>query len=242
MTTSFIAPPFYSAIEMAESTPENPIFNPVWKGWFIKLASLHSLTGQVGTLDATGAITLSPVGASVTLAPTLTGTVVVNPSVTGSINNMTLGLTIPKAASVTTLNSTVPTGTPPFTVASTTPVANLSVASAATATSATSAATLTTPRTIGGVSFNGSVNITVASATGSFSIGTSGSTGTTFTVGTGFGCNGASPQTPYASGGTAPAGGTGTAAGGWDTAAHRDAAITLLNNIQAALVAVGIMS
>ena len=61
-------------------------------------------------------------------------------------------------------------------------------------------------------------------------------------VTTGFSCNGASPQTPYASGGAAPAGGTGTAAGGWDTAAHRDAAITLLNNIRSALLANGIMS
>lgn len=59
---------------------------------------------------------------------------------------------------------------------------------------------------------------------------------------TGFGCNGATVQTAFASGGAAPAGGTGTAAGGWDTAAHRDAAITLLNNIRSALVANGIMS
>ncbi len=57
-----------------------------------------------------------------------------------------------------------------------------------------------------------------------------------------FGCNGQTPQTAFASGGAAPAGGTGTAAGGWDTAAHRDAAITLLNNIRSALVANGIMS
>jgi hypothetical protein len=58
----------------------------------------------------------------------------------------------------------------------------------------------------------------------------------------GFGCNGKTAQTAYASGGAAPAGGTGTAAGGWDTAAHRDSAITLLNNIRTALVNAGIMS
>lgn len=57
-----------------------------------------------------------------------------------------------------------------------------------------------------------------------------------------FGCNSATAQTAYASGGAAPAGGVGTAAGGWDTAAHRDAAITLLNNIRSALVANGIMT
>ena len=49
-------------------------------------------------------------------------------------------------------------------------------------------------------------------------------------------------QTPTASGGAAPAGGVGTAAGGWDTAAHRDSAITLINNIRTALIAAGIMS
>jgi hypothetical protein len=58
----------------------------------------------------------------------------------------------------------------------------------------------------------------------------------------GFGCNTKTPQTAYASGGAAPAGGTGTAAGAYDTAAHRDALITLVNNIRAALVANGIMS
>lgn len=57
-----------------------------------------------------------------------------------------------------------------------------------------------------------------------------------------FACNGATPQTAFASGGAAPAGGTGTAAGGWDTAAHRDAAITLINNMRTALVNNGIMS
>jgi hypothetical protein len=49
-------------------------------------------------------------------------------------------------------------------------------------------------------------------------------------------------QTPTASGGAAPAGGVGTAAGGYDTAVNRDAAITLLNNIRTALIAAGIMT
>lgn len=46
----------------------------------------------------------------------------------------------------------------------------------------------------------------------------------------------------YASGGAAPAGGTGATAGAYDTAVNRDAAITLLNNIRTALIAHGIMS
>jgi hypothetical protein len=45
-----------------------------------------------------------------------------------------------------------------------------------------------------------------------------------------------------ASGGAAPVGGVGTAAGGWDTAVNRDAAITLLNNIRTALIANGILT
>lgn len=52
----------------------------------------------------------------------------------------------------------------------------------------------------------------------------------------------ASYQTPTPSGGAAPAGGVGTAAGGYDTAVNRDAAITLLNNIRTALIKAGIMS
>jgi hypothetical protein len=63
-----------------------------------------------------------------------------------------------------------------------------------------------------------------------------------FATSAAFGCNGATAQTALASGGAAPAGGTGATAGAYDTAAHRDAAITLLNNIRTALVNNGIMS
>ena len=47
---------------------------------------------------------------------------------------------------------------------------------------------------------------------------------------------------PTASGGAAPAGGVGTAAGGYDTAANRDAAIALLNTIRTCLIANGLMT
>jgi hypothetical protein len=71
---------------------------------------------------------------------------------------------------------------------------------------------------------------------------------TSMTVGTGFGCNGKSPQTAYASGGavattaalsSAP---IETVAYGFTTAAQPAALITAVNNIRAALVANGIMS
>lgn len=57
-----------------------------------------------------------------------------------------------------------------------------------------------------------------------------------------FGANGALAQTAVASGAAAPAGGVGTAAGGYDTAAHRDALIALVNIMQSALIANGIMT
>ena len=47
---------------------------------------------------------------------------------------------------------------------------------------------------------------------------------------------------PTASAGPAPAGGVGTAAGGYDTAANRDAAITLLNTIRTCLITNGLMT
>jgi len=55
-----------------------------------------------------------------------------------------------------------------------------------------------------------------------------------------FGCNAATPQTSYVVGAAAPAGGTGATAGAYDTAAHRDSLITLVNNIRTALINNGI--
>jgi hypothetical protein len=51
-----------------------------------------------------------------------------------------------------------------------------------------------------------------------------------------------SPLAPVASGGAAPAGGTGATVGAYDTAAHRDALITLVNTIRTALIANGTLS
>lgn len=65
---------------------------------------------------------------------------------------------------------------------------------------------------------------------------------TTLTASGAFGVNGATAQTAVASGGAAPAGGTGATAGAYDTSAHRDALITLVNNMRTALVNNGIMS
>lgn len=67
-------------------------------------------------------------------------------------------------------------------------------------------------------------------------------TGGTVAASSGLGSNGMPPQGSYASGAPAPASGAGALAGAFDTAAHRDAVITLLNNIQAALIANGILT
>ena len=100
-------------------------------------------------------------------------------------------------------------------------------ASAVAITGGTLASAAITGGTLDGAAIGGTT-----AATGKFTSLTSGA----------FGTNGTAAQTALASGGAAPLGGTGTAAGGWDTAAHRDAAITLLNNIRTALVANGIMA
>jgi hypothetical protein len=50
-----------------------------------------------------------------------------------------------------------------------------------------------------------------------------------------------SPQVPVAFDAAAPAGGTGATAGAYDTAANRDEAIGLINNMRQALIDFGIM-
>jgi hypothetical protein len=56
----------------------------------------------------------------------------------------------------------------------------------------------------------------------------------------GFGCNDRDPQVSYSVGAAASAGGTGTLAGAYDTAAHRDALIALVNKMRTALINNGI--
>ncbi len=58
-------------------------------------------------LTATGAVALSPASANVVLSPTGTGVVTVNPATAGTMDNVALGQTVPRAASVTTLKATI---------------------------------------------------------------------------------------------------------------------------------------
>ncbi|MBN8959191.1 MAG: hypothetical protein J0H17_21940 [Rhizobiales bacterium] len=63
-------------------------------------------SGQFTTLSATGAATLSPANANVTLSPTGTGTVTINPTTAGNINNVAIGQTTAAAIRGTTINAT----------------------------------------------------------------------------------------------------------------------------------------
>ncbi len=87
-------------------------------------------------------------------------------------------------------------------------------------------------------------NYTVASVVYSGGLGVAKKiiTNSSLQVGTGFGCNGAAPQTAYASGGAA--GGTPTLATGYGfvSAAEMNAFTALVANIRLALVADGVMS
>jgi hypothetical protein len=96
---------------------------------------------------------------------TLTGTVTASGSLTlgGTLDLSSppaIGATSANTGRFTTITSTVATGTAPFTVASTTQVANLNAATAGSATTANSATTLTTARAIYGNNFDGSAALT----------------------------------------------------------------------------------
>jgi hypothetical protein len=144
-------------------------FIPIDQGGVTKRATLAQLgNGTVlvapgKTLTVNNTLTFNGTDATTFTFPTTSATLArtdAAQSFTG-LQTFTNGITTP--AQVT---STIVTGTAPFVVASTTPVANLSIGgNAATATTTTgnaaTATALQTPRTIDGVSFDGSANITV---------------------------------------------------------------------------------
>lgn len=180
-------------------------------------------SGAFTTLTASSTVTLSPANANVTISPTGTGIVTVNPAATGTMDNMTIGATTPRAATFTSisyslqLTSTVATGTAPMVVASTTKVNNLNV-------DLLDGADWQAPLAIGNVTPN-TGRFTTLQATGAF------------------GCNGAAVQTAAASGGAvATTAATNVSPWGYSTQAQADGIRILLNNIRAALVANGIMS
>ena len=62
-------------------------------------------TGAFTTLDANSTVGLSPANNSVTISPTGTGTVTLNPATAGTINNMSIGATTRNTGAFTTLNA-----------------------------------------------------------------------------------------------------------------------------------------
>jgi hypothetical protein len=60
---------------------------------------------SAGSVSFTGAINLSPANADVTISPTGTGSVQINPGAVGDIDNMDIGVTTPKTGNFTALNA-----------------------------------------------------------------------------------------------------------------------------------------
>lgn len=113
------------------------------------LSNLSS-NGIVSTSGGTGTLGVTPVNG--------TGNVVLTDG--ANLTNPNIGTATGTSLSLTgSLTSTATTGTPPFIVSSTTPVSNLNIGgNAATATK------LATARTINGISFDGSADVTVPAA------------------------------------------------------------------------------
>jgi len=83
--------------------------NPATAGTLnnVAIGGTTPLAGTFTALTATGAVSLSPANANVTISPTGTGTVTVNPAVAGTIDNVTLGGTTPQPGTFTTVTANV---------------------------------------------------------------------------------------------------------------------------------------
>lgn len=77
----------------------------------ITIGSVTPAAGTFTSLTATGAVTLSPAGGNVTISPTGSGTVVINPAVLGTMDNVNIGNNTPATGNFTaiTLTTTQPT-------------------------------------------------------------------------------------------------------------------------------------
>ncbi len=83
-----------NAVTLADHTWEEPA----------PIGSVTPNTGRFTTLTTTGATTFSPPNANVDVSPTGTGTFTVNPAVTGTINNMSIGAASASTGVFTTVN------------------------------------------------------------------------------------------------------------------------------------------
>ena len=94
---------------IADLTVTNSLaVNPVTTGAMNNVI-IGAITPKAGTftlLTATSTVNLNSLNAVITLSPTGTGTVIIAPSTTGSMNNITIGDVTPAAATFTTLTAT----------------------------------------------------------------------------------------------------------------------------------------
>lgn len=79
-----------------------------YPGNFTTVAASTSISGPVSatTLAASGAVTLNGANAAISLAPTGTGSVTINPATAGNINNMAIGQTTAAAVKTSNLQAT----------------------------------------------------------------------------------------------------------------------------------------
>ena len=82
--------------------------NPITPGAMnnVVIGATTPKAGTFTTLTATSTVTFNPADATITLSPTGTGTVIISPATTGSMNNVNIGSTTPAAATFTTLSVT----------------------------------------------------------------------------------------------------------------------------------------
>jgi hypothetical protein len=89
------------------NTTSTFVVNPVITG-NLNNTSIGNLTNRIATfteLRATGTVNISDGNQQVSMAPTGTGTVSINPSTTGNINNIRIGNVVPKSATVSALGA-----------------------------------------------------------------------------------------------------------------------------------------
>jgi hypothetical protein len=69
------------------------------------IGNIINRPGTFTQLSATGTVTMSDGNQQITMSPTGTGTVTVNPATTGTINNVQIGLTTPRAGTFSSLSA-----------------------------------------------------------------------------------------------------------------------------------------
>lgn len=146
-------------------------------------------TGAFTTLDANSTVGLSPANANVTVSPTGTGTVTLNPATAGTINNMSVGATTASTGAFTTLaaNSTV-------TMSATT--ANIAIGTSQTTGTLTAGGTtqtgaITVGQSTGAQTLNLATGATTNGTTKTVNIGTAGVSGSITNINVGSAVSGA---------------------------------------------------